>query len=287
MPDIPAALWQRLPEADDVLHESAQANYEAQHVLATAGSQAAIQILPKLLLSPCKVAMYAEHAKNWLAQGHEVYYFDHEPDAQLLEHSAVLLLCNPNNPTGQFYEPETLLKWHAQLAQEDDWLVLDYAFMDCTPEYSLAKYSQLPHLIILLPLGKFFGLAGARVRFVLAEKSVLNALEYSLEPWPIASPARFIAIQALQDITWQTSTRISLVQQSARLNALLSQYGLRPNASTALFQWLPHCSAQAIHESLASQGIWIRYFADWNALRFGLPPQHGWARLETPLLALS
>ena len=286
VPTIPAALWQRLPEADDGLNEAAQAYYNAPHVLATAGSQAAIQALPRLR-SASNVAMprtiYAEHAHHWLAHGHKLHYFDGEPDASLLERIDVLLVCNPNNPTGRLFQPETLLVWHQQLAQKGGWLVVDEAFMDCTPKLSLSQFAHLPNLIVLRSLGKFFGLAGARVGFVLAKKSFLTNLENLLGPWPIASPARFITKLALQDTAWQQATRVNLAQQSAQLSVLLSKYHLAQQGANALFHWLPSDQAQLIHTRLAQQGVWTRLFEEWNALRFGLPPEQGWMRLEAAL----
>lgn len=284
VPIIPVALWHRLPETDDGLIEAAQAYYGAPHVLATTGSQAAIQALPRLR-SACNVTMprtmYAEHAHHWLEHGHKLHYFDEEPDA--LTEIDVLLVCNPNNPTGRLFQPEKLLAWHQQLAQKGGWLVVDEAFVDCTPEFSLAQFS-LPNLIILRSLGKFFGLAGARVGFVLAEKSFLAKLENMLGPWPIAGSARFVAKLALQDTAWQQVTRIHLAQQSAQLSALLSKYNLAPQAGNVLFHWLPSDPvnnwAQSIHTHLAQLGIWTRLFNEWNALRFGLPPEQAWARLE-------
>lgn len=295
VPSIAENIWQRLPEADDGLIEAAKAYYEAPHVLATAGSQAAIQTLPMLFLrklgKPCQIAMprtmYAEHAQNWLAHEHTVNYFNDSPDTALLANIDVLLICNPNNPTGQLFKPEVLLTWHTQLAQQGGWLIVDEAFMDCTPEFSLAKFSYLPNLIILRSLGKFFGLAGARVGFVLAEEALLNALENSLGPWPIAGPARYIAKHALQNTAWQSATRQNLIYQSSRLNTLLSQYNLKSQGGTALFQWLPNDNAQAIHTQLAKQGIWTRLFTNWNALRFGLPPEQGWTHLEAALKNLN
>lgn len=295
IPSIAENIWQRLPEADDGLIEAVQAYYNAPHVLATAGSQAAIQTLPMLFLrklgKPCHVAMprtmYAEHAQHWLIHGHTVHYFEGSPDAALLEKVSVIVVCNPSNPTAQLVKPEVLLAWHTQLVQKGGWLIVDEAFMDCTPEFSLAKFSYLPNLIILRSLGKFFGLAGARVGFVLAEEALLNSLENSLGPWPIAGPARYIAIHALQNTAWQSAARQNLITQSERLNTLLSQYNLKPQGSTALFQWLPNDNAQAIHKQLAKQGIWTRLFTDWNAVRFGLPPENGWTRLEAALVNLN
>ena len=62
------------------------------------------------------------------------------------------------------------------------WLVVDEAFMDCTPEHSLAAHSHLPGLVVLRSFGKFFGLAGARLGFVLAHAGVLRASPNCLAP---------------------------------------------------------------------------------------------------------
>jgi len=284
--DIPSLLWQRLPLANDGLHEAALAYYDARHVLATPGSQAAIQALPKLR-SACQVAMpdmmYAEHARNWTLNNHQVTRYSGIPDEALLNATDVLVVCNPNNPTGNMIAPATLLAWHAKLAKRGGWLVIDEAFMDCSPEFSLAPYAHLAGLVILRSLGKFFGLAGARVGFVLAQPSLLNQLEETLGPWPIAGPARFIARHALQNSQWQRATRNNLNANSQRLHSLLSQHGLVPEGSHALYQWVPTKNAEAWHQHLARQGIWVRLFQEWSALRFGLPPDAGWERLEAAL----
>ena len=287
--DIPAALWQRLPLNDDGLIEAAQHYYQAPYVLATAGSQAAIQALPSLRAA-CNVAMqstmYAEHASSWAKHGHSIHYFDSTPNATLLNKVEVLEVCNPNNPTGEIIQPETLLAWHAELSQKGGWLVVDEAFMDSTPELSLGQYTHLPNLIVLRSLGKFFGLAGARVGFVLAVQNLLAQLQDSLGPWPIAGPARYIATQALQNMAWQYATRSTLNVASLRLNTLLIQHGLTPQGGSALFQWVPSNNAQEIHIHLAQHGIWTRLFSQWSALRFGLPAANGWARLDAALLSL-
>jgi len=286
VPSIPPALWQRLPLADDGLHEVALAYYDARHILATAGSQAAIQALPKLR-SACHIAMpemmYLEHARNWTQNQHRVTHFSGNPDAALLNSVEVMLVCNPNNPTGEIIPTATLLEWHAKLAKRGGWLVVDEAFMDVSPEFSLAPYAHLPGLIILRSLGKFFGLAGARVGFVLAQQKLLDQLQEVLGPWPISGPARFIASHALRNTQWQTSARKSLKSSSQQLNRLLKQYGLEAQGHHALFQWMPRKDAEAWQLHFARQGIWVRMFPEWSALRFGLPAANGWARLEAAL----
>jgi len=113
-----------------------------------------------------------------------------------------------NNPTGEVTPLHKLWAWHSELAARGGWLIVDEAFMDATPTDSLlstlprfAQKALPPGLIVLRGLGKFFGLAGARVGFVGASPSFLEDLEDALGPWTISAPSRWLAIQALRDIS--------------------------------------------------------------------------------------
>ena len=199
VPSIPPAVWQRLPEQEDGLVDAAAAYYGSAGVLPVAGSQAAIQALPRLR-DACRVGVphpaYAEHAHAWRAAGHAVVAWDAAMGVDALD---VLVLVHPNNPGGQIYARAELLDWHARLAVRGGWLLVDEAFIDATPEASLAGLCPRPGLIVLRSLGKFFGLAGARVGFVLAEPAVLGALEARLGPWAVSAPSRWVARAALAD----------------------------------------------------------------------------------------
>lgn len=283
---IPDAVWQRLPETEDGLLEAAAAYYGCSDILPVAGSQAAIQALPRLR-APCRVGVphpaYAEHAYAWRAAGHAVVAWDAAMGVDALD---VLVLVHPNNPSGQTYQRADLLTWHAELAARGGWLVVDEAFIDVTPQKSLADVCPRPGLIILRSLGKFFGLAGARVGFVLAEPALLEALNKLLGPWAVNAPSRWVARAALADTAWHQAARAALPAASARLAALLRDHGLAPSGGTALFQWVRTPDAAAWHERLARQGILTRLFADPPSLRFGLPHHEtDWARLAAALAA--
>ena len=229
MPPIPATVWQRLPEAEDGLEKAAAAYYGTSHLLPVAGSQAAIQALP-LLREPGPVGVlhpgYAEHAHAWQRAGHQVEALATEALNEAVDRLDTLVLIHPNNPTGQRFEPATLLDWRARLAARGGWLVVDEAFMDATPEDSLAGQIGLPGLIVLRSLGKFFGLAGARVGFTLAEPAVLERLREALGPWTVSGPARWVAAQALQDQAWQEQMQVELHRSGKRLADLLKRQGL-------------------------------------------------------------
>lgn len=285
VPSLPADIWQRLPQDDDELNAAAGAYFGTTKLLAVSGSQAAIQALPSLRAS-AKVALlapsYAEHAHAWQRHGHQVLGV---PAEEMLQADAdVVVVVNPNNPTGKLFGRDELLDLHAQLAARSGWLVVDEAFIDATPEHSLASVCPLPGLIVLRSVGKFFGLAGARVGFVLAEDDVLRPLAELLGPWPIAAPSRHVATLALRDATWQRATRESLRQAAQRLAELLHAHGLSPTGGSSLFQWVRCADAANVHEQLARQGVLTRLFEQPASLRFGLPCDEAqWARLADAL----
>ncbi|MES2014177.1 MAG: threonine-phosphate decarboxylase CobD [Pseudomonadota bacterium] len=286
IPIIPPSAWQRLPIENDGLIEAALAYYGCQHALATAGSQAALQVLPQLR-AHSKIAMpqlmYQEHGKAWQRYGHEVIRFEAYPDTQLINSADVVLLCNPNNPTATLFSATELLSLHAQLASRGGWLIVDEAFMDVTPEHSIAQHAHLDGLFVLRSLGKFFGLAGARVGFLIGAEQALIKAQEAIGPWSITGPSRVVAKQALTDKAWQQHTRSQLPASSQKLANMLTQYGLAPTAGTALFQFVYTPQAEAWQQHFARQGILLRLFSECSALRFGLPTEDGWVRLGNAL----
>lgn len=284
VPPVPQSVWERLPETDDDLENAAHAYFNNTSVLPVAGTQAAIQTLPRLR-APCQVGVahlsYAEHAHAWRLAGHDIRIWASLEEAATLD---VAIVVNPNNPTGTYHSADMLLDLHATLHAHGGWLIVDEAFIDVSPVASLARESHREGLIVLRGLGKFFGLAGARVGFVLAAPELLSALQVQLGPWSVPGPSRWIARQALADTVWQNCTRTSLIAASLRLHKLLEAVGLAPKGGTALFQWVKTTRAAIIHNCLAQQGILVRLFTDPLSLRFGLPATEAqWVRLENAL----
>ncbi|GAB3384293.1 threonine-phosphate decarboxylase [Azotobacter armeniacus] len=289
VPPIPLDAWARLPEENDGLAQAACACYSAARALPVAGSQAAIQALPQLLPA-CRVGVldpsYAEHAQAWQRGGHRLVRLAAEDIEARLDGLDALVLANPNNPTGQLFDPGQLLDWHARLARRGGCLLVDEAFMDCTPEYSLAPHSHRPGLIVLRSFGKFFGLAGIRLGFVLAEAPLLERLHERLGPWTVSGPARALGLQAMEPANGEARRRRAVGLQAAgqRLAELLGEHALSPAGGTALFQWVCTAEAVKLHDFLARRGILVRRFDQPASLRFGLPADEaGWQRLAQAL----
>ncbi|MFP3557093.1 threonine-phosphate decarboxylase CobD [Paraburkholderia sp. SIMBA_049] len=288
VPPVPADAWRRLPDSGDGFTEHAARYYgapDASHVLSVAGSQAAIRALPHLLpqgtvgIAPLT---YGEYAPAFARAEHRITTLDVTrltlPDD--ITHAVVV---NPNNPTAEHLRAATLLQWHETLSERGGMLIIDEAFADAMPSESLAAQTHRQGLVVLRSPGKFFGLAGARAGFVLACPLLLESLDQTLGAWTVSGPARHAVSAAFADTTWQHDMRAKLAEESARLVALLSAHGFIVH-STPLFAWIADTRAVQLHDALAKQGIWTRFFADPASVRFGLPAtENEWARLETCL----
>lgn len=286
-PALQMNAWHRLPEPHPGFVEAAQAYYRAPRMMPVAGTQAAIQALPRLR-PQARVAVsapsYAEHAHCWRQAGHDVQEVAYESLDRHADVADVMVVCNPNNPTGALIEPEQLLDWAGRLAARGGWLVVDEAFGDTVPQASVARWSDRPGLVVLRSVGKFFGLAGLRLGFVAAEQDLLKRLAEWLGPWSVSGPAQDIGMAALSDHAWQEATRMRLLQSGERLHDLLARFDIDASG-TALFQWWPEREPEAFASHMAEQGIWVRLFpAKARGIRLGLPgDEAGWQRLQHAL----
>jgi cobalamin biosynthetic protein CobC len=314
LPPLPAQVWQRLPDDATLnrLVEAATLAYGApgpDHGVAAPGSQALIQALPRLrpagrvaVLGPT----FAEHRRCWAAAGHAVTEPTPPPAPELADRLGdwdiadrlgdwdiadrlgdwdVVVVVNPNNPDGRRMPTDALLALAGRLAARGGWLVVDEAFADPTPETSLARHAGRPGLIVLRSFGKFFGLAGLRLGFALAEPSLIEALKAWLGPWPVNGPAVAVATAALADRAWSAATRSRLDAAAERLDRLLTDRGLTRVGGTALFRLVASPNAPALYRALGAAGILVRRFdAHPQWLRLGLPSDEpAWSRLAAAL----
>jgi cobalamin biosynthetic protein CobC len=289
VPTVAQELWQHLPGAADdlALRETAAAAYgvdDPDFLAAAPGSQALLQILPRLrpfsqvaVIGPT----YGEYSRCWSMAGHHVVpmeTLDRTLDAD------VVVLCNPNNPDGRRHDPARLLELADGLAARGGLLVVDEAFGDATPELSLAPQAR-PGLVVLRSVGKFFGLAGLRLGFAIAEPQMARLLRQALGPWAVGGAVAEIGRQILSDTDWIAATRKRLLQEAQTLNSLLGRAQLSTVGGTSLFTLVNAPRAWALFEYLGQQGILARPFSTaprW--LRFGLPPDDASRqRLETAL----
>lgn len=289
-PSVPTGVLRHLPDRYDALCSEA-ANYygcAADSVLPVPGSQTAINLLPKIARKGDGLASvaiptvgYLSHKQAWERAGfHVVTYRTTQHLIQLLQTTVIcnVLVINPNNPSTELIDRDQLQVVQRIVQQRNGLLCIDEAFMDCTPEYSMANAVAQGNLVILRSVGKFFGLAGIRLGFCLSNRDYVSRLSSHLPDWSVSNVAQWIGQQALADSSWRANQQAALAQLSKSwLGELRSRfknldYRCHPLFITG-FGDADYCNH--LFSLLGNLGILIRLFEasseGCNAVRFGIP----------------
>ena len=309
VPVIDAIHWQRLPLASELTAlKRAAADYygisDANRIICAPGTQALIQTIPFWFADQGKRATahiigptYAEHVLGWKRAGFRAETIMTTPEdretaiADILRSPGgiddIVILVNPNNPDGGLIDQATLIRLARMAAEHEKWLLIDEAFMDCSPAHSICpQCHELDRVIVLRSFGKFFGLAGVRLGCAVMRPDLAADLTDRIGPWAIAGPALAIACAAFDDRAWQSVMRNRLSNDAKRLDALIDTH-CHPDlvGGTTLFRLYHVKNAANLADHLGTQGILVRLFDDdADRIRFGLPgPEKDWQRLERAL----
>ncbi|MBB4408225.1 MULTISPECIES: threonine-phosphate decarboxylase CobD [Agrobacterium tumefaciens complex] len=291
---VPASAFTRLPEPDaaEELKQLAAAHFgapSARHVTLSPGTQMLMPLLAQIalargaksgaVLSPA----YAEHARTARMAGLAVTELENTRELSAHDYAVVV---NPNNPDGRITDRAALLSLAEAMRDKGGLLVVDEAFIETGGgAESLANAASQDALVILRSFGKFYGMAGVRLGFAIAQPDIAAELEARLGPWAVSGPALHIATQALADGKWQSSMRLRLAEDTRRMNDMLEKVGLAIAGGTSLFTLARNPRATELFSHLGQHGILVRIFDERpNDVRFGLPgSETEWQRLEEAL----
>lgn len=278
--------WCRLPETGALAAlEAAAAQHfgcDPAHVCALPGSELGLRLLGQLSDLPVLSLQrsYRTHGEIG-ARGRAMAYVDERTLGRQL-----LLVANPNNPDGRVTPVAELWDWHERLVVAGGLLVIDEAFADCQPQISLASYvSDERRLVVMRSFGKFFGLAGVRLGFLVAPRLVVAAMRRLLGSWPLSAGAIMIGQAAYADAGWIADSRRELPVRAAALDRVLARHGLQVRGECPLFRLVETSHAHDMFERLAQRAILTRPFDyDPGWLRLGLPADNAaLARLDEAL----
>jgi len=286
--NLPLSALHHLPNGDTEIADALK-SYYGRTGLVTAGSQPAIRQLPYCFEHSSVWVLkgtYGEHFSAWKNAGHYVEEKAADEIKKLLiqpEQSCadILVVTNPGNPGGENFSAAELCIWAQHQASSPRWLIVDEAFMDATPENSLLLQPYCENIVVLRSLGKFFGMAGIRCGVVFASEAAEKILHAQLGPWAVSGPALWLLPKMLSDKNWQYLQCQRLLNASQQLLESCKTFNIY--AKTPLFVTLkvtgPH-----LHQNLAQQKIWSRYFPQQALLRLGLPAnENDWLRLDSAL----
>ena len=181
----------------------------------------------------------------------------------------LILVCNPNNPTGTVVSRQQLTAFLDQVPA-DCLVVLDEAYREYIRDESVPNGAELyldrPNVAVLRTFSKAYGLAGLRVGFLIGHPPVAEAIRKTMLPFTVSSIAQAAAVASLAAEAELFERVETIVKERDRVRSALLADGWSVPVTEANFVWLrlgPHTTAFA--EACEQAGIAVRPFAGEGA----------------------
>jgi histidinol-phosphate aminotransferase len=177
-------------------------------------------------------------------------------------------LCAPNNPTGDGF---TVDEVRALAVDLPALVVVDAVYQEfaeasaALPPESLSLaglQQQVPNLMVLRSLAKAYGLAGARVGYLLVADGLADRFAAARLPLPIGGPSEAAALGALADPAEARRRHAMIVAERERLARGLAAMGWRVLPSVANFLLVQPPDAHRVAAALLKRGLVVRGYPD-------------------------
>lgn len=171
----------------------------------------------------------------------------------------MLLLCSPNNPTGNAFSEDRLTRL---VESFQGIVVIDEAYIDFSSEESWAqKVAQYPNLVVLQTMSKSFGLAGIRLGMTFANEDIINYMMKVKAPYNVNKLTAQRAIRAFKKLD-TIQFNIEAIKKERKklrkkLNKLQAIQKIYP--SDANFLLVKIDNAKKLYQQLADREIIVRY----------------------------
>jgi histidinol-phosphate aminotransferase len=193
------------------------------------------------------------------------------------ERARLVWICTPNNPTADLLplaEIESLAEGlQAVVAVDEVYLEFAEATLRTQPGALSAaeRTDRLPNVVVLRSLAKAFGLAGARIGYLIVPDWLADRFEAARLPLPVGAHSEALALAALADVDTARTRHREIVAERAHLAAELAALGweVLPSVTNFVLTRPPH--AEAIAAALLERGLVVRAYPHG--------PLAGWLRI--------
>jgi L-threonine-O-3-phosphate decarboxylase len=233
-----------------------------EQVIPTPGGLSAIRLTIDLAVDAGEsVAVpapsFGEYAREVRLQGGEPEFVPHDellavdPAAH-----ALVIVCNPNNPTGEAYDDDTLREFAARCRAAGTPLLVDEAFLGFTDRASLAGE---PETVVARALTKLFGMPGLRAGFAVATGAYREPLANARRTWNLSAPALATGTYCMDRTAFVVETRERVRRERARLvEALSAEFDVFPSDAPFLLLDVGDRSVDAVLDRAARDGLALR-----------------------------
>ncbi len=181
----------------------------------------------------------------------------------------LVLLCEPNNPTGITTPRPLLRRILSRCEQVGARLVIDECFNDFLDDpaaHTMAReLASHPALIILRAFTKLYAMAGVRLGYCLcADEKIIEKLRAAGQPWAVSGPAQAAGLAALEQTEYVAAVRALIAEQRPRMAAALAALGFTVVPGQA--NYLLFKSEKPLLLPLRRQGILLRGCGNYQGL---------------------
>ena len=178
----------------------------------------------------------------------------------------MVVICNPNNPTGQILTRDEVLYIVREAAKQHTFVLVDEAFMDFVPEkekYSVASWvKEFSNLFVAYSLTKFLGIPGLRLGSGLGNSQLIKDLNDRKDPWNVNCLAQIAGISSFDNQDHLKATQKFVHSEKNFLWAELGKInGLEPFAPSVnyiLIKLTKGWKAKSLQQRLAQFRIMVR-----------------------------
>lgn len=216
------------------------------------------------------------------------YTYDLDAIAQAVDdRTRMILICNPNNPTGTFLSTEQL-RGFLKRVPSDILVVVDEAYHEFVTreaqEASLALLEEFDNVVLLRTFSKAFGLAGMRIGYCLAAPEAVDALNKTVAEFSVSIPAQAAALACLEPATLAIIEHhvAEIIENRTHFEEALREAGIDYIPSQSNFIMLPQ-ESQAGFDRMAAGGVICRPFADPEGIRITIGTCDDMARVAAAL----
>ena len=255
---------------------------EPEEILVGNGSTELLYLVPRVLpvsraLIP--VPAYVDYARAVNLAGLPIHYhyLTEERDFRLdpadlearLTGGDLVILGQPNNPTGLTFDPQALQDLAA--GHPDTYFLVDEAFADFVEGLESLTRNRPRNIMVLQSFTKFYAIPGLRLGAAVLDRQWAGKVREILPPWTVNTLAQRVGEAALQDAEYQGRTRLLVKEQRAfliRMLARLPHLKLYPGEANFLFLRLNHpdLKARELSRQMLAQGIAIRVCDNFEGL---------------------
>jgi histidinol-phosphate aminotransferase len=197
-------------------------------------------------------------------------------EAAIESAARLVWLCTPNNPTGDAYDLDEIRALAdglpALVVVDEVYLEFAEQSLGAAPNTrsAAALQDELPNLIVLRSMSKAYGIAGARVGYLIVPEPLVERFNAVRLPLSVSAPSEEIAMAAIEERDAARERRAIIIAERDRLAATVARLGCEVLPSLTNFVTFRPPDADALGDELQARGLILR--------RYESGPMAGWLR---------